>query len=56
MSLLDLLVAKLAAYNFDFGSLAFIQSYLSERQQRTKVNDTCNTYSDILHSVLQGLY
>ena len=34
----DLLIAKLAAYGFDYDSLVFIQSYLSERQQRTKVN------------------
>ena len=28
----DLLIAKLAAYGFDYDSLVFIQSYLSERQ------------------------
>ena len=50
----ELSVAKLAAYDFDYESLAFIQSYLYERQQRTKVNETCSTYSKILYSVPQG--
>ena len=50
----DLLIAKLTAYGFDFDFLAFIQSYLSERQQRTKVNNAYSTYSDILYGVPQG--
>ena len=41
----DLLIAKLVAYGFDYDSLVFIQSYLSERQQRTKVNNAYSTYS-----------
>ena len=49
----DLLIAKLAAYGFD-GSLVFIQSYLSERQQSTKVNNAYSTCSDILNGVPQG--
>ena len=47
----DLLIAKLAAYGFDYDSLVFIQSYLSEKQQRTKVNNAYSTYSDILYGV-----
>ena len=35
----DLLIAKLTASGFDYDSLVVIQSYLSERQQRTKVNN-----------------
>ena len=50
----DLLIAKLAAYGLDYDSLVFIQSYLSERQQRTKVNNAYSTYSDILYGVPQG--
>ena len=46
--------AKLAAYNFDYDSLDFIQSYLLERQQRTKVNNAYSTYSDILNCVPKG--
>ena len=34
--------------------MVFIQSYLSERQQRTKVNNAYSTYSDILYGVPQG--
>ena len=33
--------------------LVFTQSYLSERQQRTKVNNAYSTYSDILYGVPQ---
>ena len=47
-------VCWVAAYGFGYDSLDFIQSYLSERQQRTKVNNTCSTYSDILCGVPQG--
>ena len=36
----DLLIAKLAAYGFGYESLTFIQSYLPNRQQRTKVHNT----------------
>ena len=32
----------------------FIESYLSERQQRTEVNNAYNTYSDTLYGVPQG--
>ena len=47
----DLLITKLAAYGFDYDSLVLIQSYLFERQQRTKVKNNCSTYSDILYGV-----
>ena len=50
----DLLIAKLAAYGFDYDSLVFIKTYLSERQQRTKVSNAYSTYFDILHGVPQG--
>ena len=49
----DLLIAKLATYGFDYESLTLIQSYLSNRQQRTKVNNTYSTYSDIILRVPQ---
>ena len=31
-----------------------MQNHLSERQQRTKVNSTCNTFFDILYGDPQG--
>ena len=52
----DLLIAKLAAYGFDYDSLVCIQSYLSERQRRTKVNTPSTlilTYYMVFH---KGLY
>ena len=50
----ELLNAKLAAYGFDHESLAFICSYLSDRKQRTKVNNSFSAYSDITTGVPQG--
>ena len=47
-------IAKLAAYGFDYESLTLIQSYLSNRKQRTKSNNTYNTFSDIIFRVPQG--
>ena len=52
----DLLIAKLAAYGFDYEFSTLIQSYLSNRKQRTKVNNTyvSSTFSDITIGVSQG--
>ena len=36
----ELLIAKLHAYGFDLLALKPIQSYLSNRKQRTKINAT----------------
>ena len=36
----DCLIAKLHAYGFDLLELKLIQSYLSKRKQRTKINAT----------------
>ena len=36
----ELLIAKLDAYSFDKSSLKLIHSYLSNRKQRVKINDT----------------
>ena len=47
----DILIAKLSAYVLDYNSLVFIQSCLSERQQRTKANNAYSIYSDILYGV-----
>ena len=50
----ELLIAKFVAYGFDHESLAFICSYLSDRKQRTKVNNSFSAYSDITIGVPQG--
>ena len=50
----ELLIAKLDAYGFDKSSLQLIHSYLSNRKQRVKINDTCSSWSEILFGVPQG--
>ena len=50
----DLSIAKLAAYSFDQPPLCFIFSYLSDRTQKTKVNNACSSYTGIKYGVPQG--
>ena len=50
----DLLIAKLAAYGFDYQSLRIMESFLSNRQQRTKINNAFSRYSEIIYGVPQG--
>ena len=50
----ELLIAKLEAYGFDHKSLTYIYSYLSNRMQRTKVNGSSSTWTDITVGVPQG--
>ena len=50
----DLLIAKLHAYGFDTDSLRLIHSYLSERQQRAKIDSTFSSWADIIYGVPQG--
>ena len=50
----DLLVVKLAAYGFDYQSLRIMESFLSNRQQRTKINNAFSCYSEIIYGVPQG--
>ena len=50
----DLLIAKLNAYGFSMKSLRPIQNYLSNRNQRTKINLTCSSWEEILFGVPQG--
>ena len=50
----ELIIAKLDAYGFDFPSLAYIYSYLCDRKQRTKVNNSFSTWSSIKCGVPQG--
>ena len=52
--LYDLLIAKLTAYGFDYNSLQMLQSYLSNRKQRTKINDAYSEYCKVLFRVPQG--
>ena len=50
----DLLIAKLHAYGFDKVSLKLIKSYLTNRWQRTKVNNSYSSWTKIIHGVPQG--
>ena len=50
----ELLIAKLEAYGFDDTSLEFIYSYLLDRKQRTKINNSFSTWSDITSGIPQG--
>ena len=50
----ELLIAKLSAYGFNHNALTLILSYLSERQQRTKVNNYISKWSTITTGIPQG--
>ena len=50
----ELLIAKLEAYGFDSCALEIVQSYLSDRWQRTKVNTSFSTWRELLCGVPQG--
>ena len=50
----SLLIAKLEAYGFDLNSLSYIQSYLSNRKQRTKVKSSYSSWQEITTGVPQG--
>ena len=50
----ELLIAKLNAYGFSHDSLHLLYSYLPNRWQRTKINNTYSSWSEILLGVPQG--
>ena len=50
----DLLVAKLYAYGFSKHALKLIKSYLSDRWQRVKINNSYSSWSILLKGVPQG--
>ena len=50
----NLLIAKLHAYGMNKKSLAFIRNYLSNRWQRTKVNTTYSSWTELTLGVPQG--
>ena len=50
----DLLIAKLQAYGFDYNALKLIKSYLSNRWQRTKINTSFSSWSELITGVPQG--
>ena len=50
----ELLTAKLHAYGFNLESLTFIQSHLSTRIQRVKINSSFRDYSNVDSGAPQG--
>ena len=50
----DLLIAKMHAYGFNLGSLKLINSYLSNRKQRTKIDSSFSSWAEIILGVPQG--
>ena len=50
----DLLIAKLHTYGFTKNSLRLIKSYLSHGWQRTKINASFSSWTELLLGVPQG--
>ena len=50
----ELLIAKLEAYGFGIDALHIVQSYLSDRWQRTKINTSFSSWEELLCGVPQG--
>ena len=50
----ELIVAKLNAHRFSLSALKLMQSYISERKQRTKINQAYSSWEEILFGVPQG--
>ena len=52
----DLLLAKLNAYGFSLLALRLVQSYLSNRKQRTKINSESSSWEEILFGYLKDQF
>ena len=50
----DLLLPKLKAYGFDKQTLKLLSSYLTERWQRTKINQSFSSCAELKEGVPQG--
>ena len=50
----DLLIAKSNAYGFSLPALRSIHDYLLNRKQRTRINNSCSTWVEIVFGVPQG--
>ena len=50
----DLLIAKLHAYGSDIKTLKLLHRYLTKRWQRTEVNSSFSTWSELLQGAPQG--
>ena len=52
----ELIIAKLHTYGVHVPSLKLINSYLSKRRQRLKINDVYSSWSEILFGGTSGLH
>ena len=50
----ELIIAKLNAYIFSTSALKLMQSYLSKRKQKTKINQAYSSWEETLFRVLQS--
>ena len=50
----DLLIDKLNAYGFGYNALRLIYNYMSDRKQRTKIDESYSNWTDIILGVPQG--
>ena len=50
----ELIIVKLNAYGLSLSALKLMQSYLSERKQRTKINQAHSSWEVILFEISQG--
>ena len=51
----ELLTGKLSAYREDIWAVRFIYKYLTNRKQRTKIEDHYSLWRDLIFGVPQGL-
>ena len=51
---LDLLIEKLNAYGFSLPALRLIRDYLPNRKKRTRINNSCSTWMEIVFGAPQG--
>ena len=49
-----LIIAKIHAYGFDKDALRLIKSYIFNRRQRTKINASYSSWSELISGVPQG--
>ena len=52
----ELIIAKLAAYGLNEGSLRLIQNYLSKRKQRAKTGSSLSKWLEVILGVPKGQY
>ena len=50
----DMFIAKCHAYGMDKNALQYINSYLSNRKQRVRINSSLSEWKDIKYGVPQG--